>query len=373
MASGGAVIAFEGVTKRFGDFVAVNGVSVEIRQGEFFSLLGPSGCGKTTMLRMIAGFEDATEGRLLLEGREVGGVPPYRRHVNTVFQNYALFPHLSVRENVAFGPRIAGLPSAEIETRVSRMLEVVRLREMAERRPHQLSGGQRQRVALARALINAPVALLLDEPLSALDLELRRAMQHELKRNQREVGITFVFVTHDQEEALTMSDRIAVMRGGRIEQVGGPEEIYERPRTAFVARFIGIANLLPVRVVAVAGGSATLEVGDSRTLAVGLDGFEPKVGEMAALMVRPERLRLCLGPTMPLPGDELALRATVRGIVFQGPVLRCSLEVEAGRSLVAHAPAVDRDPRLDVGTKVELRFPRAAARLLPADPTLPAD
>ena len=364
-----SVVAFQEVTKRFDDFVAVDRVSVDIRRGEFFSLLGPSGCGKTTMLRMIAGFEEATEGQLLLEGSSVANVPPYRRHVNTVFQNYALFPHLTVSENVAFGPRIARLAESEISQRVEHMLGVVRLRDLASRRPHQLSGGQRQRVALARALINAPVALLLDEPLSALDLELRRAMQLELKRIQREVGITFVFVTHDQEEALTMSDRIAVMRGGRIEQVGAPEDVYERPATAFVARFIGIANLLPVRVAGVAAGTATVVVGEAARLEVGTDDFHPAPGEKAALMVRPERLRVCLESATPPAPDELSLDATLREVIFQGPVMRCVLDVGAGRSLVAHAPAAGRDSRLCVGSQVALRFPRAGVRLLPPDPT----
>lgn len=372
-ASSESVVAFKEVTKRFDDFVAVDRVSVDIRRGEFFSLLGPSGCGKTTMLRMIAGFEEATEGQLLLEGREVGNVPPYRRHVNTVFQNYALFPHLTVSENIAFGPRIARLPEGEITRRVERMLDVVRLRDLASRRPHQLSGGQRQRVALARALINAPVALLLDEPLSALDLELRRAMQLELKRIQREVGITFVFVTHDQEEALTMSDRIAVMRGGRIEQVGAPEEVYERPATAFVARFIGIANLLPVRVLGVANEAATVVVGESARLEIGTSEFRPAPGENAALMVRPERLRVCLEPETPPAAGELSLEATLREVIFQGPVVRCVLDVGAGRSLVAHAPAAGRDGRIRVGSRVALRFPQAGVRLLAPDSTLADD
>src|SRR5262249_5589109 len=210
------------VHKRFGSFVAVEGATFDVPRGEFFSLLGPSGCGKTTMLRMIAGFEEVTSGRIRLDGVDVSAVPPYRRNVNTVFQHYALFPHLTVFDNVAFGPRTTPIAADEVRRRVDEMLDIVRLTELAERRPDQLSGGQRQRVALARALVNYPSALLLDEPLSALDRKLRQAMQIELKRIQREVGITFMFVTHDQEEALTMSDRIAVMRAGRLEQVGTP-------------------------------------------------------------------------------------------------------------------------------------------------------
>jgi spermidine/putrescine transport system ATP-binding protein len=217
------LISVENVTKRFGDFVATREMSFAIGRGEFFAMLGPSGCGKTTMLRMIAGFEEPTSGVIRLEGQDMAGVPPYRRPVNTVFQNYALFPHLSVFDNVAFGPRMRGDDKAETLRRVNAMIEIVRLGDLAQRMPSQLSGGQRQRVALARALVNGPKALLLDEPLSALDLDLRRQMQIELKRIQRDVGITFVFVTHDQEEAITMSDRLAVMRAGRLEQVGTPE------------------------------------------------------------------------------------------------------------------------------------------------------
>src|SRR5688572_22999410 len=239
------VIVLDHVSKRFGDFVAVHDADFSIGRGQFFSMLGPSGCGKTTTLRMIAGFEAPTEGRVLLEGEDVSRTPPYRRNVNTVFQQYALFPHMSVFDNVAFGLRSKKFPKQWITESVGEMLEIVRMSDFAKRRPAQLSGGQQQRVALARALVNKPDALLLDEPLAALDLKLRQAMQLELKRIQREVGITFVFVTHDQGEALTMSDRIAVMSEGVIEQVGRPEEIYHSPATLFVAGFIGSANLLP--------------------------------------------------------------------------------------------------------------------------------
>jgi spermidine/putrescine transport system ATP-binding protein len=258
------VISLDAVGKRFGEDVAVDAVSFAIQRGEFFSLLGPSGCGKTTLLRLIAGFEDATSGVVRIDGENVAGVPPNRRPVNTVFQSYALFPHLSVFDNVAFGPRIRSKQTAAIEPRVRAMLELVQLGDAALRKPHQLSGGQRQRVALARALVNEPSALLLDEPLSALDLELRRQMQLELKRIQRDVGITFVFVTHDQEEALTMSDRIAVMRSGRIEQVGTPEQIYDAPVSAFVARFIGSANLIAVTIEQSGGGRAIVSLPGGR-------------------------------------------------------------------------------------------------------------
>ena len=242
-AKGGPVIEIDHVTKRFGDYVAVSEADFSIASGEFFSMLGPSGCGKTTTLRMIAGFETPTEGAIRLEGADVSRVPPHKRNVNTVFQHYALFPHMTVWDNVAYGPRSQKKDKAEVRKRVDELLEIVRLTDFAERKPAQLSGGQQQRVALARALVNYPSALLLDEPLGALDLKLRQVMQFELKRIQREVGITFVYVTHDQEEALTMSDRIAVMNAGNVDQIGTPTEIYDRPSTVFVASFIGQANL----------------------------------------------------------------------------------------------------------------------------------
>jgi spermidine/putrescine transport system ATP-binding protein len=259
-----AAIDLVGVAKDFsgrrGSVAAVREVDLEIRRGEFFSLLGPSGCGKTTTLRMIAGFEEPTRGRVLLYGQDVTGVPPYRRDVNMVFQSYALFPHMTVQDNVAFGLRRKGVAKAESVKRAAEMLELVELTGKGDSRPRELSGGQQQRVALARALVNHPRALLLDEPLGALDLKLRQAMQIELKRIQRDVGITFVYVTHDQNEALTMSDRLAVMNDGRIEQEGRPQEIYEQPATRFVAGFIGTSNLLAGRVSRAAGEQAVIEV-----------------------------------------------------------------------------------------------------------------
>jgi spermidine/putrescine transport system ATP-binding protein len=254
------VIELDAVTKYFGDFPAVREADFAIARGEFFAMLGPSGCGKTTTLKMIAGFEQPSAGRVLLEGNDVSRVPPHKRNVNTVFQQYALFPHMSVAENVAFGPRSKKVPRAEYTQRVAEMLDVVRLADFAKRKPSQLSGGQQQRVALARALVNYPSALLLDEPLAALDLKLREAMQLELKRIQREVGITFVFVTHDQGEALTMSDRIAVMNEGVVEQIGTPEEIYQRPASLFVAGFIGSANLLPGTITSSDGDETVVQL-----------------------------------------------------------------------------------------------------------------
>ena len=296
------VISIDHVTKRFGAFVAVDDANFEIRRGEFFSMLGPSGCGKTTTLRMIAGFEQPTEGAIRLEGQDVSRVPPYKRNVNTVFQQYALFPHMSVADNVAFGLKAKKVAKAEIANRVQEMLEVVRLGDFAARKPAQLSGGQQQRVALARALVNYPKALLLDEPLGALDLKLRQAMQLELKRIQRELAITFVFVTHDQEEALTMSDRIAVMSEGRVEQIGSPEEIYAEPASEFVAGFIGMANLLPATIEARGDGTATGKLADG-TMVTGSVASDLAVGDAATFMIRPERMHLSVpgtGSTRPV-------------------------------------------------------------------------
>ncbi len=280
-------IRLENVTKSFDDVVAVDDLSLTIEQGQFFALLGPSGCGKTTTLRMIGGFEEPSSGTILLGDRDVTGLPPYRRDVNTVFQSYALFPHLSIYENVAFGLRRKGVKGDELKRRVGEALELVDLGDLGRRKPRQLSGGQQQRVALARALVNRPKVLLLDEPLGALDLKLRKQMQLELKGIQHEVGITFVHVTHDQEEAMTMADTIAVMHTGKIEQLGSPTELYERPQTAFVAGFLGVSNLLPGSlngdgVVRLDGG------GDVRVPASALAGRSGRL----AVGIRPEKLRL---------------------------------------------------------------------------------
>jgi spermidine/putrescine transport system ATP-binding protein len=255
-----ADIRLEGITKRFDDVVAVDDLTLDIERGAFFAMLGPSGCGKTTTLRMIGGFEEPSGGRILLGDRDVTGLPPYRRDVNTVFQSYALFPHLSIGENVAFGLRRKGIRGPQLNGRVREILKLVALEGYEKRKPRQLSGGQQQRVALARALVNSPQVLLLDEPLGALDLKLRKQMQLELKRIQHDMGITFVHVTHDQEEAMTMADVIAVMNRGRIEQLGAPTQLYERPRTAFVASFLGVSNLLAGRVDG--RGTVRLDAGD---------------------------------------------------------------------------------------------------------------
>jgi ABC-type Fe3+/spermidine/putrescine transport system ATPase subunit len=314
-------VELRSVSKRFDDLTAVDELSLELAGGEFFTLLGPSGCGKTTTLRMIAGFERPDRGEIRIEGSDVAGLPPHRRPTNTVFQSYALFPHLSVRDNVAFGLKRKKVAKEEIGRRVEAELERVGLAAEANRRPAQLSGGQQQRVALARALVNLPKVLLLDEPLGALDLKLRKGLQVELKRIQREVGITFVYVTHDQEEALTMSDRIAVMNRGRIEQVGGPEEVYERPATTFVAGFIGVSNLMPMD----GGGYA---------------------------VVRPEKLRVeTLEPGASGAGGGAASngRTRVEGVVesslYLGTSTQIAVDLGDGVRMTALVPNADEEQR----------------------------
>lgn len=285
------------VSKHFGEVEAVHQVSLQIRDGEFFSLLGPSGCGKTTTLRMIAGFERPTEGEIYIKGERMNDVPPFHRPVNTVFQHYALFPHMTVFENVAFGLEMKRLPRDEIRRRVEEALRLVRLSGLENRYPHQLSGGQQQRVALARALVNRPAVLLLDEPLGALDLKLRKEMQLELKTLQHQIGITFIYVTHDQEEAMTMSDRIAVMNQGRVLQVGTPVEIYEHPATRFVADFIGETNFLDGRVVDLEGGMARVEIEGFPVFAAPSGAIHR--GQTVTVAIRPERIHLCAEE----PGD----------------------------------------------------------------------
>jgi spermidine/putrescine transport system ATP-binding protein len=285
-------ILLERVTKRFGETVAVDDLSVAIERGSFYALLGPSGCGKTTTLRMIGGFEDPTAGRVFLGGDDVTDRPPYRRDVNTVFQSYALFPHLTVERNVAFGLERRKVDRAEVRRRVGEALELVQLAGLGARKPAQLSGGQQQRVALARALVNRPRALLLDEPLGALDLRLRKQLQIELKRIQQEVGITFVHVTHDQEEAMTMADTIAVMNEGRIEQAGTAADLYERPQTEFVASFLGVSNLVDAQLRSTQNGLATVETHDGATLHVPSDRIGPHGTDAVRVGVRPEKVSL---------------------------------------------------------------------------------
>jgi spermidine/putrescine transport system ATP-binding protein len=318
-ASGDPSVRLERVTKRFGNLVAVDRLTLSISRGQFFTLLGPSGCGKTTTLRMVAGFEEPSEGRILLDGVDVAGLPPFRRSTNTVFQSYALFPHLSVEDNVAFGLRRKRVAGPEIERRVAEELELVGLTAEAKRKPRQLSGGQQQRVALARALINRPAVLLLDEPLGALDLKLRKGLQIELKRIQREVGITFLYVTHDQEEALTMSDQIAVMNHGVVEQLGSPEEVYERPSTTFVAGFIGVSNLMPGRVRK-GGDRGEVELDAGVTVHASVNGFG--AGQRCHAVVRPEKLRIRSAED---PGDDKL--PSVEGIVESSLYLGTSTQI----------------------------------------------
>jgi len=359
-------IQLRSVTKTYGKHLAIPGTDLDVAKGSFVTLLGPSGCGKTTTLRMIAGFETPTSGAIRLQGEDVSRVPPNKRDVNTVFQQYALFPHMNVWDNVAYGPRAKKLPKDEVAKRVDELLGVVRLTDFAKRKPGQMSGGQQQRVALARALVNYPKALLLDEPLGALDLKLRQGMQLELKRIQREIGITFIFVTHDQEEALTMSDRIAVMNVGNVEQIGTPREIYDHPASVFVAGFIGQANLWPARVAEKAAGSTTVEVA-GRKLEVTNDTSGLGVGEAGTFMVRPERVYIDADAAHP---DRWTVDATVTDLVFQGPVVRYEARLDDGSVVVAHVPA-RRDGLPIPGDRVQASWSDDACVLLPGTPPEP--
>jgi spermidine/putrescine transport system ATP-binding protein len=340
-----ADVRLENVVKRFEDTVAVDGITLEIPRGSFFALLGPSGCGKTTTLRMIGGFEQPTDGRIFLGDQEVEGLPPYKRDVNTVFQSYALFPHMSVYENVAFGLARRGVPKDEARARVLEILSLVDLAGREDRKPRQLSGGQQQRVALARALVNNPRVLLLDEPLGALDLKLRKQMQLELKRIQNDVGITFVHVTHDQEEAMTMADTIAVMNFGRIEQLGSPTELYERPRTAFVAGFLGKSNLLPGRIE----GAGTIRLDDGTVV-------RAETGQATggvAVGVRPEKISLGENGDNRLPG-------TVRESAYIGVATEFVVDTPAGDITVFHQNAETGGFVPSVGSHVTVTWAAAS-------------
>jgi spermidine/putrescine transport system ATP-binding protein len=344
-------IRLESVTKRFAETLAVDDLSLEIPRGSFFAMLGPSGCGKTTTLRMIGGFEDPTAGQVFLGGINVTDHPPFRRDVNTVFQSYALFPHLSVERNVAFGLERKKVGKDETRRRVGEILELVQLTGLNKRRPQQLSGGQQQRVALARALVNHPRALLLDEPLGALDLRLRRQLQIELKRIQQDIGITFVHVTHDQEEALTMADTIAVMNEGRIEQMGSGEELYERPRTEFVANFLGISNLLDGTVGSRDGAMATFDAEEGERVLVPTDRFSNVDGGAVRIGVRPEKIAISANGS----GAETSTstRNVIHGRVtvasYLGTSIQYLVETKAGRELTVIAPNRDGDSAGSIG------------------------
>jgi spermidine/putrescine transport system ATP-binding protein len=362
----GGEVELEALEKRFDDVVAVDSIDLDIAAGEFFSLLGPSGCGKTTTLRLIAGFERPTSGDVRLDGASLAAVPPDRRNVNTVFQSYALFPHLNVLDNVAFGMRYQKVKRAERHRRAQEALELVELGDYGKRRPHQLSGGQQQRVALARALVLRPAVLLLDEPLGALDAKIRRALRVELKALQEEVGTTFIFVTHDQEEALSMSDRIAVMHEGRVDQVGTPREIYEGPATLFVADFLGVANVMDVEVVSRDGTACRLRVGE-RELRAQCD-YLGATGAASAV-VRPERLRV-------IPHSETGencIPGMIDRTIYVGSNLQVMIRLANGGLLQASLPndGVDLDSH-EQGRPVSVHVPPDALRVLAPSGVTPA-
>jgi spermidine/putrescine transport system ATP-binding protein len=377
---------FSGPGRGEGMMHAVKGVDLQIKQGEFFTMLGPSGCGKTTTLRMIAGFEFPTSGEIYLNGDFSNEVPPYKRAVNTVFQNYALFPHLTVAQNVGFGLAVKRVPKGEREVRVREALELVKLGQLGERKPSQLSGGQQQRVALARALVNRPAVLLLDEPLGALDLKLREAMQHELKELQKRVGITFIYVTHDQEEALTMSDRIAVMNEGRVQQVGTPEQIYNFPANHFVADFIGDTNFLEGKVVSLHEDRTVLKVGREDVTAARAN-FPLMPGDKVTMVIRPEKLAISreLPPAPPAPppapvaeapngeakngaSDHIAasINAKVIDSVFVGTDTRVHVSLKGGTEITVLVRNLDDDDEFKKGEKVVVSYDASDSRLLPA-------
>jgi spermidine/putrescine transport system ATP-binding protein len=362
----GGEVTLVDLVKQFSEVTAVDGISMEMPAGEFFSMLGPSGCGKTTTLRMIAGFEQPTSGRILLDGEDMAFTPPHKRNVNTVFQNYALFPHLNVFDNVAFGLRRAKRPKAEIRRRVGNALELVQLTRMEKRRPAQMSGGQQQRVALARALVLQPAVLLLDEPLGALDAKLRKALQIELKALQEQVGITFIYVTHDQEEALTMSDRIAVMSNGRVEQVGPPQDVYEEPTTTFVADFLGVSNLMTVTAHGASNGRCKLALGDFELYAC--NGDPSTTGE-TRMVIRPERVRLeAHGST-----GENRIPGMVERAVYLGNANQIIVGLAPGQRIQALVQNTGDEPAYRQGDPVMAYMPAEALRVLTDTGTAPLE
>ncbi len=357
------LIEFKNIIKRFGDFTAVNDVSLGIYEREFFALLGPSGCGKTTLMRMLAGFEQPTTGQVLLAGEDMADRPPYRRPVNMMFQSYAIFPHMTVEKNIAFGPKQDGLPAGEIEARVQEMLKLVKLEQFAKRKPHQLSGGQRQRVALARALAKRPKVMLLDEPLAALDKKLREETQFELMDLQQKVGLTFLIVTHDQEEAMTVADRIGVMDHGKLIQVASPSEIYEHPNNRYVADFIGNINLLEGRVANAAGGTIRVEASGLNPMEIVSDTVVNK-GDTAWVALRPEKVRISLDP--PADGSINAAPGEVYDIAYVGDLSVYHVKLGNGqvvRSSVANTTRLVERP-ISWEDKVWLTWSREAGVVL---------
>jgi spermidine/putrescine transport system ATP-binding protein len=348
-------VRLDRVTKQFGETVAVDDLSLDIAEGEFFSMLGPSGCGKTTTLRMIGGFEEATYGTVFLAGRDVTDDPPYKRDVNTVFQSYALFPHMNVFDNVAFGLRRKKVDNAEVDRRVTEVMKLVDLEGFAERKPGQMSGGQQQRVALARALVNRPKVLLLDEPLGALDLKLRKQMQLELKRIQQEVGITFIYVTHDQEEAMTMSNRLAVMRHGRIEQLGAPEDVYENPATEFVAGFLGASNLLEGETKQTSNGTTTVVLTDGSTVSVPSDRMPRDVGTRVKAGVRPEKVSIHREGAS-LPAGENSVTGVLRMSTYIGVSNQFKVDGPGGTEITVYVQNLGRDDTPHPGERVVLSW-----------------
>jgi spermidine/putrescine ABC transporter ATP-binding subunit len=356
--SAGPAVELRGVSRRFGEAVAVERLDLELAQGEFFALLGPSGCGKTTTLRMIGGFELPSTGQILLDGRDVTTLPSYRRNVNTVFQSYALFPHLSVSENVAFGLRRKGIGSAETKRKVENHLEMVGLAGFGKRRPAQLSGGQQQRVALARALVNEPKVLLLDEPMGALDAKIRKTMQAELKRIQREVGITFLYVTHDQAEAMSMADRLGVMNAGLIEDMGAPDRVYDHPATRFVAEFLGTCNVLPLTT-----DGKLLKLPDGSVVEVTTADLAGVHGSGARVGIRPEKLVISRSPT--ITGNRLS--GVVTSAVYLGANTEYEVLTQWGETVRAFAQNVGEETRALVGEAVTMTWDPANCFILPAE------
>jgi spermidine/putrescine transport system ATP-binding protein len=361
----GGEVRLVDLVKKFDTFTAVDGINLTIPAGKLFSMLGPSGCGKTTTLRMVAGFEQPTSGQVLLDGEDMSGTPPNKRNVNTVFQSYALFPHMSVFDNVAFGLRRAHVNGADVKRRVAEVLDQVEMTRFTGRKPAQLSGGQQQRVALARALVLKPAVLLLDEPLGALDAKLRRQLQVEIKALQERVGITFIYVTHDQEEAITMSDRIAVMNGGRVEQEAEPRVMYEEPATAFVANFLGVSNLIDAKATGPSGDGVALEMGSG----VSVEALHGDVGRRGPVQVviRPERVRI---ENTGASGAN-KIPAVITRTVYLGNGVRVFMDLTTGQSIVALVQSADDGdaPSWTAGARVTCCLPASAMRVLPVAPS----